>query len=121
MMTKVIILDMNMIDLLKESLPKTQAEAGRLLQVSQTTIHKWMTGKAKPSAKSAIRIEKLTHGKVTRNALRPDIFGPAPDSSAKSKRCNLPKSERRNVARRSCDRTSTHERPLCPLILNPKP
>ncbi len=72
---------MNMIDLLKESLPKVQAEAGRLINVSQPTIHKWLTGKTKPSAKSAILIERMTNGRVTRNALRPDIFGPAPDSS----------------------------------------
>lgn len=71
---------MNIIDLLKESFPGTQAEAARIAGVSQPAIHKWMTGKCKPSAKSVIAIEKATHGRVSRHALRPDVFGPMPDS-----------------------------------------
>ena len=65
---------MNIIDLLKDALPPTQVEAARLLNVTQPAIHKWMSGKSLPSAKTAIAIERATNGKVTRYQLRPDIF-----------------------------------------------
>lgn len=69
-----------MIGLLKKALPVSQKEAGNLLNITQPAIHKWMTGKSKPSAKHAIAIERATKGAVTRYDLRPDVFGPAPES-----------------------------------------
>lgn len=63
--------------LLKSALPPTQAEAAKLLGVSQAAVSKLLSGKAKPSYKTAIAAEKT--GKVTRHHLRPDIFGPSPN------------------------------------------
>jgi DNA-binding transcriptional regulator YdaS (Cro superfamily) len=73
----------NMIELLKKALPGSQKATGKLINVSQPAIHKWITGKSKPSAKNAIAIERATHGAITREQLRPDVFGPAPDTEAR--------------------------------------
>jgi DNA-binding transcriptional regulator YdaS (Cro superfamily) len=72
---------MTLIELLQSVLPRRQAEAAKLIEVSQPCIHKWMTGKTRPSPKTAVAIEQATGGKVTRYQLRPDVFGPAPSSS----------------------------------------
>jgi DNA-binding transcriptional regulator YdaS (Cro superfamily) len=70
---------MTIIELLREALPAKQAEAAKMINVSQPCIHKWMTGKSQPSPKTAVTIERATGGKVTRYDLRPDVFGAAPD------------------------------------------
>lgn len=70
---------MTIIELLQNALPAKQADAAKLVNVSQPCIHKWMTGKSQPSPKTAVAIERATGGKVTRYDLRPDVFGPAPD------------------------------------------
>lgn len=70
---------MTIIEMLRSALPSNQAEAAKLIQVSQPCIHKWMTGKSQPSPKTAVAIERATNGKLTRYDLRPDVFGPAPD------------------------------------------
>jgi len=71
---------MTIVELLKTFLPSNQAEAAKLINVSQPAIHKWMTGKCRPSPKNAVVIERATEGQVTRYQLRPDVFGAAPDT-----------------------------------------
>lgn len=66
-------------ELLKNALPPNQTEAARLLRISQPAISKLLSGKFKPSPKTAIAAEAT--GKITRYQLRPDVFGDAPDSS----------------------------------------
>jgi len=73
---------MNIIELLKNSLPAKQADAAKLVNVSQPCIHKWITGKSRPSPKTAVAIERATGGKVTRYQLCPDVFGPGPAPDA---------------------------------------
>ena len=67
-------------ELLKNALPPTQAEAAKLLNVSQAAVSKLLSGKFLPSYKTAIAAEAT--GKLTRHDLRPDIFGPAPQRPA---------------------------------------
>lgn len=79
-------------ELLRSALPPTQAEAAKLLNVSQAAISKLLSGKFLPSYKTAIAAEKT--GKVTRYQLRPDIFGPAPQRpEAVAERRGLPVDE----------------------------
>jgi DNA-binding transcriptional regulator YdaS (Cro superfamily) len=53
----------------------SQSEFARIIGVKQPSVFGWMSGKTKPSAKSAIKIEKATNGALTRAEIRPDIFG----------------------------------------------
>lgn len=48
--------------------------------VSQGLVWQWITGKTRITVERAIEIERKTDGKITRHELRPDIFGPAPQS-----------------------------------------
>lgn len=50
-----------------------QAEAARAVGVKQPSVWGWLNG-GKPSAKSALAIERVTGGRITRYELRPDIF-----------------------------------------------
>ncbi|MBN6739766.1 helix-turn-helix domain-containing protein [Acidithiobacillus sp. MC6.1] len=54
----------------------SQNLAAQAIGVSQVAVSKWVCGKTRPSALTAIAIERATHGVVTRQELRPDIFGP---------------------------------------------
>ncbi|MCP5197687.1 MAG: helix-turn-helix domain-containing protein [Gammaproteobacteria bacterium] len=69
---------MNTIELLKSVLPHKQVDAAKLLKVTQPAIHKWLTGKSRPSPRMAVAIEQATGGRVTRYELLPEIFGPRP-------------------------------------------
>lgn len=69
---------MNIIELLRQALPANQEEAAKLINVSQPCIHKWMSGKSRPSPKTAVAIETATGKRVTRYQLCPDVFGPDP-------------------------------------------
>lgn len=52
-----------------------QTRTGKQVGVTQQAVRKWLTQEMPVSAKSAIKIERATNGAVTRQQLRPDIFG----------------------------------------------
>jgi DNA-binding transcriptional regulator YdaS (Cro superfamily) len=54
----------------------SQAKLAAACEVTQTAVHKWLYG-ADIRAENAIKVEKATNGAVTRQQLRPDIFGDA--------------------------------------------
>ena len=54
---------------------QTQGEFAKSIGVSQCAVSKWMRGVLNPSAKHALKIERLTG--VSRHEIRPDIFGAA--------------------------------------------
>lgn len=63
---------------LKTYLQKTtQTDLAHRLGVTQGLVHQWVTGKTRITAERAIEIEKATDGQVTRQELRPEIFGAA--------------------------------------------
>ena len=53
----------------------SQTNMAIVIDVTQQTISDWVRGKLKPSVKNSVKIERATNGKVTRQQLRPDIFG----------------------------------------------
>lgn len=57
------------------SLLGSQAKLATAAGLSQPAIFKMSKGKTRPSASSAIAIEKATNGEIKREQLRPDIFG----------------------------------------------
>lgn len=61
--------------------------------VTHQTVWQWFIGKRMPSPKHFAAIEAASDGKVTRAALRPDIFG---DAKPKAKPVNKPLTKRRN-------------------------
>ena len=52
----------------------TQEALGKLISVSQPTIHSWIAGEYTISGEYVIPVEKATNGKVTRHQLRPDLY-----------------------------------------------
>jgi DNA-binding transcriptional regulator YdaS (Cro superfamily) len=55
----------------------SQSELARRIGVRQGYVWKWLRSKKVPAERCAA-IERATGGAVTREQLRPDIFGPAP-------------------------------------------
>ncbi len=55
--------------------PRTQTELAERLGVHQTLVGAWLRGEKRVTAERAIDIEKATNREVTREELRPDIFG----------------------------------------------
>ena len=53
---------------------ETQAAAARAIGMSQQAIPRWSREGIPP--KHAVAIERVTQGRITREELRPDIFGP---------------------------------------------
>lgn len=53
----------------------TQAEFARRIGVTQGLVNQWLSGKTRITAERAVQIESATGGHVTRQDLRPDIFG----------------------------------------------
>lgn len=51
-----------------------QQALGKLIGVSQPSIHCWISGEFIISGEYAIPVEKATDGKVTRHQLRPDLY-----------------------------------------------
>lgn len=64
----------NAIKSYRQHLGLTQAELARQIGLTQGFIGHCETGRKRPSAETAIRIEQATHGSLTRAALRPDLF-----------------------------------------------
>jgi DNA-binding transcriptional regulator YdaS (Cro superfamily) len=59
-----------------------QAALARACGRSQVAINLLARGIHRPSAETAISIERATRGVVTREQLRPDLFLPAKDTAA---------------------------------------
>lgn len=57
---------------------KGQTGIAELLGVSQGLVSQWLSGKTKITAERAVQIEEATGREVTRQDLRPDLFGPPP-------------------------------------------
>jgi DNA-binding transcriptional regulator YdaS (Cro superfamily) len=55
----------------------TQTDLAHRLGVTQGLVHQWVTGKTRITAERAVEIEKATGGQVTRQELRPELFGAA--------------------------------------------
>jgi len=64
---------MNMHQYLKESGLSQQEFADRL-GVTQGNVGHWLHSRHRITAERAIQIEEATHGAVTREELRPDLF-----------------------------------------------
>lgn len=64
----------------------TQSNAGKAVGVSQATVWGWLHGTHKVSPRYALKIEKLTEGKIHRSNLRPDIY-PPDDYAYRSEGC----------------------------------
>lgn len=56
----------------------SQQKLAEAAGVSAQAVSFWVAGARMISPECAIKIEQATEGAVTRNHLRPDIFGPAP-------------------------------------------
>jgi DNA-binding transcriptional regulator YdaS (Cro superfamily) len=51
-----------------------QVQLAKACKVSQPAVFKWLRG-GRITAENAIKVETATDGQVTRQDLRPDIFG----------------------------------------------
>lgn len=49
-------------------------QAGEALGVTRESVRKWIVGESRITAERAIQIEQLTHRKVLRSELRPDLY-----------------------------------------------
>jgi DNA-binding transcriptional regulator YdaS (Cro superfamily) len=57
-----------------------QAGLARALNLRQPSVWKWVHGRV--PAERAVEIERATGGKISRAALRPDLFGDAAASTS---------------------------------------
>ena len=55
-----------------------QADLARHIGCAQQTVSKLLNGELPVSAEHAVAIDKATRGAVTKQRLRPDLFGLAP-------------------------------------------
>jgi len=62
------------------SITGSQSELARRIGVRQGTLWKWLRKGVAP-AEHIVAIERATNGKISRYELRPDVFGPAPETS----------------------------------------
>jgi DNA-binding transcriptional regulator YdaS (Cro superfamily) len=69
---------MNALDIAIESAGGVGKLAERL-GIFQSAVSNWKK-RGQPPADRCIALEAIAEGKVTRYQLRPDVFGPAPDS-----------------------------------------
>lgn len=53
----------------------TQEALAEALGVSQTTVSKWLNGRARPSIAHAMRLEQATDGYIKAAEIRPEIAG----------------------------------------------
>jgi DNA-binding transcriptional regulator YdaS (Cro superfamily) len=60
----------------------SNAALAAAIGVHESAISLWKTERRTVPAQYCIAIETATEGRVTRYALRPDVFGSAPDQAA---------------------------------------
>lgn len=65
------------------------ALAAHGVEVSHQAVMLWFQGNRRPAPKHLVAIEEASGGKVTRAALRPDIFGGGPTKVRKPKPANV--------------------------------
>lgn len=58
---------------------KSQSAFGRVIGKRQSTVFEWLKGNKALPAEHVLRVEAATG--IPRHALRPDIYGPAPDAA----------------------------------------
>lgn len=58
------------------------AKLAQDLGVSRAAVSHWRHKRFRVPAERCIDIERISGGAVTRHALRPDVFGPAPSEQA---------------------------------------
>ncbi|MBU2766105.1 helix-turn-helix domain-containing protein [Acidithiobacillus ferrivorans] len=95
-------------DLISYLRSTTQVALARKLGVTQGTVWQLSNGRIRMSADWADRIHKATNGAVTREELRPDIFGPNPQAQS------ITGQDHRVAERRSTNRRVTTRRRLSP-------
>lgn len=52
-----------------------QSAAARVLRVTPQAVNQWARGRRPVPPRLALRIERLTEGRVRAASLRPDVFG----------------------------------------------
>lgn len=62
-----------------------QSSLARALGVKQQHVWNWLHRDRKPAAEYVLAIESAVEGKVSRYDLRPDVFGPPPQSAAQGR------------------------------------
>ena len=55
----------------------SQQKLAEALGLSQQAVSYYIVGEARVSAEVAVKIDKFTKGKISKAALRPDLFGDA--------------------------------------------
>ncbi len=80
-LTVMVLIGMQKLRLWRETLGKSQAEAGAAVGCSGVQWHRLETGKRPITAEMAVKIEKATG--IRRVELRADIFGPVGMESVK--------------------------------------
>lgn len=60
----------------------SQAKLAAAAGCSQQLISQLLNGEVGITAETALKIHAATNGEVSKHDLRPDIFGPAPESEA---------------------------------------
>lgn len=55
-----------------------QTAMARICNVQQPHVWNWLNKSEKAPAEKVLAIEEATKGQISRYALRPDVFGPAP-------------------------------------------
>lgn len=53
----------------------TQQALAHLVNVTKTTVCRWEKGSRRITAENAVKIDEVSHGKIPKEYLRPDIFG----------------------------------------------
>lgn len=53
----------------------SQSAMAKIAGVSQSMIAHWEMGRRRITAEKAIYLEEVTHGELSRNDLRPDLWG----------------------------------------------
>jgi transcriptional regulator with XRE-family HTH domain len=57
----------------------TLEQLGKLVGVKKSAVWKWENGQ-KPSPQATKLLEKVTNGKLSREAIRPDVYGGVNDA-----------------------------------------
>lgn len=66
----------------------SQAEFARRVGVSEGLVWQWINGRTAITAEKAVAIERATEGELSREALRPDVFGEPPRTASPEIRPN---------------------------------
>lgn len=53
-----------------------------MMSVAKATVSRWETGERRITAENAIKIDEVSHGKIPKEKMRPDIFAQEGESHA---------------------------------------